>query len=82
MVVGVNWRLAPERRARDLAAAVRNHFIHVHVELRAASRHPHMQGKHVVMLARENFVADLDDQLVALIVESLIGMVGIGGGFL
>ena len=61
VVVGMNWRLAPERRARKLAAAVRNHLIHVHIELRAASRHPDMQGEHVLMLASEDFTADVND---------------------
>ena len=82
VIVGMNRRLASERRAGELAAAVGDHFVHVHVELRAAAGHPHMQRKHVVMLAGEDFVADLNDQLVALIVEPLAGMVGVGGGFL
>ena len=34
------------------------------------------------MLAGENLVAHLHDQLVPLVVEPLAGMVGIGGGFL
>ena len=33
------------------------------------------------MLNREDFVAGLNDQLVALIVEPLAGIVGIGGSF-
>ncbi len=41
-----------------------------------------MQGEHVVMLTREDLVADLNDQLVTLIVQPLAGIVGIGGGFL
>jgi hypothetical protein len=82
VVVGVNRRLAPQRRAGDLAAAVRDHLIHIHVELRAAARHPHVQREHFVMLAGENLVADLNDQIVVFLVEPLAGMVGIGGGFL
>src|SRR5262249_4541319 len=57
-------------------------LVHVHVELRAAARHPYVQGKHVQMPAREDLVADLNDQLVALIVEPLAGMVRVGRGFL
>ena len=34
------------------------------------------------MLAGEDLVTDLNDQLVALVVEPPAGMVGIGGGFL
>src|SRR5258705_13641214 len=61
VVVGVNWRLTPEPRARKLAASVGDHLIHVHVELCAAAGHPDMQGKHVWMLASEDFIADLTD---------------------
>ena len=64
VVVRMNRRLAAERRAGELAAAVRDHLVDVHVELRAAAGHPDMQREHVVMLAGEDLVADLDDQLV------------------
>jgi len=36
----MNRRMASERRARKLAAAIGDHFIDVHVELGAAARHP------------------------------------------
>ena len=54
--------LAAERLTGDLAAAVGDHLVDVHVELRAAAGHPDVQRKHVVMLAGEDLVADLDDQ--------------------
>jgi hypothetical protein len=41
-----------------------------------------MQGKHVVVLATEDFVAGPNDQFVSLIVKSLAGVVRCGGGFL
>ena len=41
-----------------------------------------MQRKHIVMLACQDFVAGLNDQLVTLIVEPLAGMVRDGSGFL
>src|SRR5713101_6835763 len=78
----MNRHLAPERRARDLAATVRNHFVYIHIELRATARHPHMQREHFVMLTREDLVADLNDQLMALIVKPLAVMIGIRGAFL
>src|SRR5712664_1542643 len=78
----MNRRLAPERRAGELAAAVGDHFVDVHVELSAAARHPDMQGKHVVVLAGEDFVASLDDQFITPIVEPLACAVRGGGGFL
>ena len=82
MIVGVHRRLAPEWRARELAAAVGDHLVHVHIELGAAARHPHMEREHVVVLAGEDLVARLHDQRVPLIVEPLAGMVGCGSGFL
>ena len=70
MVVGMNRRLAAERRAGELAAAVGDHLVDVHVELGAAARHPYVQRKHVVMLAGQDLVADLDDQLMRLVVRA------------
>src|SRR5215831_11404853 len=65
----MNRRLAPERRARYLTAAVRDHFVDVHVELSAAAGHPYMEREHVVVLAGKDLVADLNDQFVTLIVK-------------
>src|SRR5258708_16297083 len=79
---GVHRRRASERRARELAAAVGDHLVHVHIELGAAARHPHMQREHVFMLSGEDFVASLNDQLVLLIAEPLAGMVCCGSGLL
>src|SRR5262249_12606810 len=76
MIVGMNWRVASERRAGELAAAVGDDFVDVHVELGAAARHPDVQGKHVVMLAGQDFVASLHDQFVALIIEPVTVVVG------
>jgi hypothetical protein len=41
-----------------------------------------MQRKHVVVLASKDFVANLDNQFVALIVEPLAVVIGNGGGLL
>ena len=41
-----------------------------------------MQGKHVCMLACENFIASLNDEFVWLIVEAAAGMIGIRGSAL
>jgi hypothetical protein len=82
VVVGVHWGLAPQWCAGDLAAAVGNNFVYVHVELDAAARHPYMQREHVMMLTAEDFVANLNDQIVALLVEALASIMRIGGGFL
>src|SRR5260370_13855793 len=82
MVVRMTRRRAAKWCARELAATVGDHLVHVHVELSAASSHPDMQRKHVLMAAGEDLITDLDDQLVVLFVEPLAGIVGIGGSFL
>jgi hypothetical protein len=74
----MNRRLRPQRRAGNLAAAVGDHLVDVHVELRAAAGHPHMQREHVVVLAGQDLVADLDNEPMHLVVETLAGMVGVG----
>jgi hypothetical protein len=78
----MNRRLAGQRSASQLAAAVGDYLVDVHVELSAAAGHPHMQREHVVMLAGEYLVTDLNDQLVALVIEPLTRMVGVGSGLL
>ena len=75
-------RLGPERRPRKLAATIGDHLVDVHVELGAAARHPDMQWEHVVMLPGEDFIANLHDQLVTLIVQPLASVVRGGSGFL
>jgi hypothetical protein len=68
VVVGMNWRLTPKLRARGLAAPVGDHFIHVHVELGAASRHSDMQRKHVLMATSEDFITGLNNWSVPIVV--------------
>src|SRR5215831_10835314 len=75
-------RLASEWRPRDLATAVGDYFVYVHVELGSAACHPHVQRKHLMMLAGENLVANLGDQFVLLVVQPLAGMIGFGCSFL
>src|SRR6516162_9030726 len=78
----MNRGLAAERRACELETTVRDHLVHVHVELGAATSHPNMQRKHVVVLTAYDFVADLDDQLILLVTETLAGVVGVGRSLL
>jgi hypothetical protein len=66
----MNRRLAPERRAGDLAAAVGDHLVHVMVNS-VRCRSPTRATEHVVMLAGKDLVRDLDDQLPGLVVEPL-----------
>src|SRR5580692_10517339 len=62
-------RVASELRAGELATAVGDHLVDVHVELGSAARHPDMQREHVAMLAGQDLVASSNDQFVALIVK-------------
>jgi len=69
--------LAAERQALDLGAAIRNHLVDVHVELRAAAAHPHMQGEHVAMAADEDLVADLGNQPMLLVPQAPLVVIGL-----
>ena len=71
----MNRSLAAERRGGELATPVGDHLVHIRVELGAAARHPYVQREHVLVLSIQNLVADLDDQLVSLIVEPAAGTV-------
>src|SRR5260370_37732607 len=78
----MNRRFAPERCAGESAAAFGDSLVQVHVEWRATSCHPNMEGKHVLMASCEDLITGLNDQLVALVVEPPAGMIGISGSFL
>jgi hypothetical protein len=64
-----------------VAAAVGDHLIHVHIELRATARHPNVQRKRVVVLAGEDFVTHLNDQFVFPIIESLAAWFAMAAAF-
>jgi hypothetical protein len=66
--------LLPSGVPASFAATIGDHFIHVHVELSAAAGHPDVQRKHVVMLTVQDFVANLYNQLVRLIIEPFAGI--------
>ncbi len=82
VIVWMNRRVAAKRRASELGASVGDHFVDVHVELGTAASHPDVQRQHFVVLAGQDFVAGLNDELVSLAVEPLAGMVGDCGGLL
>jgi hypothetical protein len=77
IVVWMNGPFAGERRACELTAAVRNDLIYVHVELRSASRHPHVKRKHVLMLAGENLITRLENEPVLVVAQPPAIVVGI-----
>ena len=49
VVVGMHRLLAAQCSPADLTTAVRDHLIHIHVELRAAAGHPHEEREFLVM---------------------------------
>src|SRR5215475_6286096 len=77
----MNRGFASKRFSGDLAAAIRDHLVHVHVELRSAPRHPDVQRKHVVMPSVKDLITDSSDEMKARIVQPIIVMVGDGGAF-
>ncbi len=82
VIVGMDRCLTSNRCACELATPVGDDLVHVHVELRPAASHPDVQRKHVVVLARENLIAGLDNESEALVIEALPGMIGDGRAFL
>jgi len=75
VIVWMNRTLAAKRRARELAAAVRDDLVDVHIELSTAAGHPDMQRKHVVVPPGKDLVADSCDQFMSLAADAASGMV-------
>src|SRR5215469_11148197 len=78
----MNRCFASQRRACDLATAIGDYFVDVHVELSTASGHPHVQREHVLMLASEDLIAGMSDEFVLLIAQPLAIVVGDGSSLL
>ena len=63
VVVGVDLAAHPALAAQELAGAVGDHFVQVHVGLRAAAGLPDDERELVVVLAGDHFVGRGDDRL-------------------
>ena len=63
MIVGVNLAVHPALAAEQFAGAVGDHFVQIHVGLRAAAGLPDDERKLVVVLAGDHFVGRGDDRL-------------------
>src|SRR6267378_8330442 len=61
LVVGMDEALLAALSAEELARAVGQHFVHVHVGLRTGTRLPNHKRKLAVMLPREHLVRRRDD---------------------
>ncbi|MCY1543923.1 hypothetical protein D9M68_797630 [compost metagenome] len=62
VIVGVHWALAAARPSGQLVGAAGDHFVDVHVALRAAAGLPDHQGELRVVLAGQHLVGGLFDQ--------------------
>ena len=82
VVVGMHETLFATHAAEQFAGAVREHFVHVHVRLRARAGLPHGQREFVVMLAGNDFVGGLDDGVGLLRIEYAQVLVDLGRGAL
>ena len=82
VVVGVDRRLAAAFAAGELDGAVRDHLVDVHVRLRPTTGLPDVQRELVVVLAVDDLVGGLHDQLRLLGRELAEVLVGEGGGLL
>src|SRR6266403_1672587 len=78
----MNRSLASKRRACELATPVGDDLVHVHVELGPASGHPDVQREHLMVLAGQDLVADLNNESITLIIEPLPGVIGVSRPFL
>ena len=67
--------MLPSGAPASWEAAVGDHLVDVHVELRAAAGHPHVQREHVVVPPGEDLVAGLHDQPVGFVGEAPAGVV-------
>src|ERR1041385_2042634 len=59
----MNRLLTSQDATSELNRAIRNHFVRVHVGLRAAPGLPYTQRKVFVEFSFDNFVARLNDQM-------------------
>ena len=69
MIVRMNGLLAGNGCSCQLTTAVGDDLVYVHIELCAASRHPYVQGKLTPVLARQDFIAGPNDQILLRAVQ-------------
>ncbi len=82
VVVGMNRVLAAQLAAGQLDCPVRDHFVGVHVALRAAAGLPDPQREVGIEFAFDHLVRGLDDQLGPVARENPEVAVDLGGGLL
>src|SRR6185369_6489035 len=63
IVVGMNWFFRPDYAAGKLNRAIRDHFIGVHVGLRAGTGLEYDQRKLVIPSAIDHFLPSADNQI-------------------
>ena len=81
MVVGMDGLIRRQTRTGDFVGAVCQHFVHVHIGLRAGAGLPHHQWELPVELAVQHVVRRLRNQIRLLRLNSAEGNIGSGSGF-
>ncbi|RMS18559.1 hypothetical protein ALP75_201500 [Pseudomonas syringae pv. actinidiae] len=82
VIVGVHWRFAATALAGQFVSAAGNHFVDVHVALRATAGLPDHQRKLRVVLTVEHLVGSLFDQPGDIGRQVAVAVVDACGGFL
>src|SRR6201996_3483920 len=79
MVIGMDRIFQPDRLARDLTHAIRDHLVGVHVGAGAGTGLENVERKAAVQLSLDNLFRSLNDEACTLSVESLTIPIGLGG---
>lgn len=61
MIIGMNWRLAPNLTAQDQDRSVRQYLVRIHIGLSAATSLEDNKGEVRVELSRDDFVGRVGD---------------------
>ena len=81
VVVGMHGLVRRQACASDFVGAVGEHFVHVHIGLRARAGLPHHQRELAVELARQHVVGSLHNQIRLLLLDAPERGVHLRGGF-
>ena len=81
MVVGMDGLIRRQTRTGDFVGAVCQHFVHVHIGLRAGTGLPHYQWELPVKLAVQHIICRLRNQICLFGLNPAEGNIGGGCGF-
>ena len=81
MVVRMHRFVGGKAGAGEFVGAVRQHFVHVHVGLRAGTGLPNDERELAIEFARQHVVSGADDEIGLLLLDAAEASVGLRGGF-